>query len=57
VISSAILGAWLAYQLGPGNRDTSESADKHDVRFVLNWCQLGDERIEEVAEPSVPGDA
>lgn len=24
------------------------SASREDVRFVLNWCQLGDQRIEEV---------
>jgi hypothetical protein len=28
--------------------DASNAATKADVRFVLNWCQLGDERIEEV---------
>jgi hypothetical protein len=42
-----IAGAFL-YQTGSGNRPTSKTADKTDVRFVLNWCGLGDERIQEV---------
>lgn len=47
-IGAVVLGGKLAYSLGPGNRDTTGSADKQDVRFVLNWCRLGDDRIEEV---------
>ena len=42
------LGGFFAYQLGPGNIDKIDSASKRDVHFVLNWCELGDERIEKV---------
>ena len=31
-----------------GNTAISGAATKQDVRFVLNGCRLGDERIEEV---------
>ena len=41
-------GAFIAYQIGPGNKDKNKVASNHDVRYVLNWCNLGDERIEEV---------
>jgi hypothetical protein len=34
----------IAYQ----SLNHSGKADTKDVRFVLNWCNLGDERIEEV---------
>lgn len=42
------LGGFFAYQLGPGHIDKIDSASKKDVRFVLNWCELGDERIEKI---------
>jgi hypothetical protein len=42
------IGGFFAYQLGPGNIDKIDSASNKDVRFVLNWCELGDERIEKV---------
>jgi hypothetical protein len=43
----AIVGL-LAYSTTIGNRNISDKADKQDVRFVLNHCRLGDERIEAV---------
>lgn len=43
-----VIAGVTLYQLGPGNRPTSKTASKHDVRFVLNWCNLGDDRIVEV---------
>lgn len=43
-----IVGGSLWYHTGPGNRDVAGQSDEQDVRFVLNWCNLGDERIEEV---------
>lgn len=46
-ISFAVSVAVL-YSIGPGNRDRFDRATKQDVRFVLNWCRLGDERIERV---------
>lgn len=52
---SVVVGgaAFLAYQLGPGNRDQDNLASIHDVRFVLNWCGLGDERTERVVHSHV----
>lgn len=40
----------IAYQTTVGNRNISGKADKDDVRFVLNWCNLGDERIDKVIQ-------
>jgi hypothetical protein len=30
------------YTIGPGNRDSMGKADVHDVRFIMNWCGLGE---------------
>ena len=35
------------------NEVVNDKATKEDVRFVLNWCELGDERIEKVLKSSV----
>ncbi len=45
-----ILGivAYTVFYFTLGNTDKYDIASKHDVRFVLNWCELGDERIESV---------
>ena len=40
------LAGLIAYQ----SFSHSDHANKKDVRFVLNWCRLGDERIEHVTE-------
>jgi hypothetical protein len=37
----------IAYQFGPG-KVSNRTASEHDVRYVLNWCELGDDRIAEV---------
>ena len=37
-----------AYQLTFGNRAKTDFASPHDVRFVLNWCNLGESRTEKV---------
>ncbi|WP_396159309.1 hypothetical protein [Flavobacterium sp.] len=42
-----ILG-YLAYSMTIGNKTVENEATKSDVRFVLNWCGLGDQRIEKV---------
>ena len=47
-IAFLVIGGIIIYQIGPGNRSTNKIASKHDIRFVLNWCNLGDERTEEV---------
>jgi hypothetical protein len=40
--------AFLAYSATLGNRAKRDAVTKKDVRFVLNHCGLGAERIEEV---------
>jgi len=45
--------AFIVYSIGPGNSDKHGEATKKDVRFVLNWCELGDERIEKVVNSFV----
>jgi len=35
------------------NRDKTDTATAHDVRFVLNWCELGEQRIEKVVHSHV----
>jgi len=37
----------ILYQYG-SNNPSNKVADNQDVRFVLNWCELGDDRITEV---------
>ncbi|HIP37931.1 MAG TPA: hypothetical protein EYG88_00790 [Desulfocapsa sulfexigens] len=44
---AVVLGIAIAYQFGPGKVST-RTASKYDIRFVLNWCGLGEERAEEV---------
>lgn len=44
----AIVLTFFAYSITWGNRDKIDEATNSDVRFVLNWCQLGDEKIEKV---------
>jgi hypothetical protein len=39
---------FVVFQFGVGNRDKIDSASVHDVRFILNWCELGESRIESV---------
>ena len=39
---------YAAYGFTIGNKDRFDSASIKDVRFVLNWCELGDKRIESV---------
>jgi len=36
-----------------GNRTKADQASPHDVRFVLNWCGLGDSRTESVVHSYV----
>ena len=48
----AIIGM-IAYGIGAGNRTKTDKASPQDVRFVLNWCNLGDNRIEKVLHSHV----
>ena len=47
------IGGFFAYQRGPGNIDRHDSASIKDVVFVLNWSELGAERIERVVHSHV----
>lgn len=53
LIGALIASVFVAYQFGIHNRDKINSASRHDVRFVLNWCNLGDNRIEQVVNSYV----
>ncbi|QJP35406.1 hypothetical protein F0365_13860 [Nonlabens sp. Ci31] len=43
-----LIFGYFAYSTSIGNKTVENKATKSDVRFVLNWCRLGDERIEKV---------
>jgi len=47
-IATLFIGGCLFHSATLGNRPTNKLASKHDVRFVLNWCSLGADRIEKV---------
>ncbi|MGH9203640.1 MAG: hypothetical protein ACRD2A_20635 [Vicinamibacterales bacterium] len=48
LIGLIAVSAYVGYQFGPGNRVEIDAATAQDVRFVLNWCELADDRIERV---------
>ena len=48
LIGVAILGGFIAFKTGPGNRAKAEHATVSDVGYVLNWAGLGAGRIEKV---------
>jgi hypothetical protein len=43
-----IIGGLFAYQFTIGNRDKINTASTKDVRFIFNWSNLGEDRIEKV---------
>lgn len=47
IVLFAIVGLVLC-KLGLSERAKTNSASIQDVRFVLNWCELGDQRIDQV---------
>ncbi|MBI3327709.1 MAG: hypothetical protein HYZ81_13540 [Nitrospinae bacterium] len=53
LIGAISVGGFVAYRIGPGNRDRVDSASSSDVAFVLNWCNLGADRIEKVVHSYV----
>src|SRR5574343_563099 len=55
LIGVLIIAFLFFYPSGLGTREETilDKATKEDVRFVLNWCELGDERIEKVIKSSV----
>lgn len=48
-----VLAAFIGWQCGPGNRTRDDAASLRDVRFVLNWCGLGDQRAEKVTHSHI----
>jgi hypothetical protein len=42
------IGGYLLYSMTLGNTNVEGKATKSDVRFVLNWCGLGDQRTDKV---------
>jgi hypothetical protein len=48
LIGVIAIGCYLIYSMTLGNTNVEGKATKSDVRFVLNWCGLGDQRIEKV---------
>lgn len=53
LVATVGLVGMIAYGVGIGNRTKTDKASPHDVRFVLNWCNLGDSRIEKVIHSHV----
>ena len=48
LIAVLLISGYIGYQFKFGNQPATNSASPHDVRFVLNWCNLGDNRIKDV---------
>lgn len=48
LIGIIVIVSYVAYSLTIGNTTVEGKATKSDVGFVLNWCKLGDERIDKV---------
>ena len=48
LVAVILVVSYLAYTMTIGNKAENDNATKSDVRFVLNWCTLGDDRIEKV---------
>jgi hypothetical protein len=47
-IGAMVIACIIVYSFTFGNKPSIGKANRKDVRYVLNWCQLGDERITEV---------
>ena len=43
-----LIGGYVGYKIGPGNTDRTNKATAKDVRFVLNWCELGEKRFKNI---------
>ena len=43
-----VVATYIVYYFAFGNSDKYNEADNKDVRFVLNWSELGEKRIESV---------
>lgn len=48
LIAVILVISYLVYMITIGNKPENDKATVSDIRFVLNWCELGDQRIEKV---------
>jgi hypothetical protein len=48
LIGLILLGTYVLYSMTVGNTDLVDKATESDVRFVLNGCELGDQRMDTV---------
>ncbi len=48
LLGAVVIAGFVAYSVGVANRTKTDSTSPRDVRFVLNWCRLGEDRIESV---------
>ena len=53
LVAVTTLAIMFAYRLNVSNQAKPDEAKPQDVRFVLNWCNLGDNRIEKVLHSHV----
>lgn len=53
LLGALIIGGFFAYQFSLGNRDKINTASTKDVRFIFNWSNLGEDRIERVIKSHV----
>lgn len=50
LLATALFATYLLYSWNLSSQDAINTATKSDVRFVLNWCGLGESRIEKVMQ-------
>ena len=48
LVGTIILIGYFLFLFTLGNKNIVNKATKSDVRYVLNWCNLGDQRIDKV---------
>lgn len=48
-----VIGGFVAFQLFFGNKTKINSASERDIRFVLNWCNLGGKKIDKIVNSYV----
>jgi len=53
LLSVIAFAGYLAYHYSRGHHVEIDTATTKDVRFVLNWCGLGEDRIEKVVHSYV----
>jgi hypothetical protein len=48
LVGTIILIGYFLYSFTLGNKNSIDKATNSDVRYVLNWCNLGDQRIDKI---------